>query len=68
MLGGEGQKSMELCSHWYILGETSWQMHDKCLELTLRKTEGTPDVSSQLIMEEEFIQEAVDKLVAVWGK
>jgi hypothetical protein len=45
-----------------------WQMHDKCLELTLRKIEGMPEVSSQLIMEEEFIQEAVDKLVAAWGK
>jgi hypothetical protein len=39
-------------------------MDDECLELTLRKIEGTPEVSSRLIMEEEFIQEAVDKLVA----
>jgi len=45
-----------------------WQMDDECLELTLRKIEGTPEVSSRLIMEEEFIQEAVDKLVAAWGK
>ena len=45
-----------------------WQMDDECLELTLRKIEGTPQVSSRLIMEEEFIQEAVDKLVAAWGK
>jgi hypothetical protein len=48
--------------------QPGWQMDNECLELTLRKIEGNPEAKSKLVMEEVFIQEAIDKLVTAWGK
>jgi hypothetical protein len=45
-----------------------WQMDEECLELTLRKIDGNLEGKSKLVMEEVFIQEAIDKLVTAWGK
>ena len=46
-----------------------WQMDSMCLELTLSMIEGTaPEFNSRLIMEELFIQEAIDELKMAEGK
>jgi hypothetical protein len=39
-----------------------WQMDDLCLELTIHKIEGTPNVPSRLLLEETFIKEAIEEM------
>jgi hypothetical protein len=46
-----------------------WQMDGLCLELTLSMIEGMVlEFNSRLVMEESFIQQAIDKLIMAEGK
>jgi hypothetical protein len=46
----------------YAVATIRWQMDDLCLELTIHKIEGTPNVPSRLLLEETFIKEAIEEM------